>query len=528
MTIQACSGEYEPISIALWSPEKIDQVVVETSDLKGPAGQIPASNLDVKVVKCWYQRNLERLGWRVLVPRFLLNDDSLVKVNHQEQRNYLKLSFPEGNRYVDPSTYIKKDMDELELELEEFPLRDSDSLRPFDLIGGQNKQIWITAKVPEEATAGEYSGDILFKAKGKEIARLKIGLQVLPFSLPAPKTRHDPSQDYTFCFYYRGWLKGNGKGKVGHVTKSEEQLRAELRMMYNHGIVAPVMLMSANYPRGVLPEARFRKHLQIMQETGMSGRPLYLGENIFNAPHISRSTEYSSEDEISWLRQAIPGTISIAREYGFTDVYFYGQDEASKEIMQQEIPYWQAAHEAGAKVHVSVMSGDLNYVPDELDLLVSAPPWTRERAAARHRLGHKIHCYGFPMTSCADPLQWRRNYGLGVWSRDFDGVSPYCFMQNDKDLWNELSAPDYNMAFPTVNGAVSTLALEAFREAVDDVRYATRLLQQIEHARQHGTPATKTLAEEAFQWINGVDFFTADPDLVRSQLVDYTRQLTLP
>ena len=84
------------------------------------------------------------------------------------------------------------------------------------------------------------------------------------------------------------------------------------------------------------------------------------------------------------------------------------------------------------------------------------------------------------------------------------------------------------MAFPTVNGAVSTLALEAFREAVDDVRYATRLLQQIEHARQHGTPATKTLAEEAFQWINGVDFFTADPDLVRSQLVDYTRQLILP
>ena len=528
VTIQACSGEYEPISIALWSPEKIDQVVVETSDLKGPAGQIPASNLDVKVVKCWYQRNLERLGWRVLVPRFLLNDDSLVKVNHQERRNYLKLSFPEGNRYVDPSTYIKKDMDELELELEEFPLRDSDSLQPFDLIGGQNKQIWITAKVPEEATAGEYSGDILFKAKGKEIARLKIGLQVLPFSLPAPKTRHDPSQDYTFCFYYRGWLKGNGKGKVGHVTKSEEQLRAELRMMYNHGIVAPVMLMSANYPRGVLPEARFRKHLQIMQETGMSGRPLYLGENIFNAPHIGRSTKYSPEDEISWLRQALPGTISIAREYGFTDVYFYGQDEASKEIMQQEIPYWQAAHEAGAKVHVSVMSGDLNYVPDELDLLVSAPPWTRERAAARHRLGHKIHCYGFPMTSCADPLQWRRNYGLGVWSRDFDGVSPYCFMQNDKDLWNELSAPDYNMAFPTVNGAVSTLALEAFREGADDVRYATRLLQQIEHARQHGTPATKTLAEEAFQWINGVDFFTADPDLVRSQLVDYTRQLILP
>ena len=514
VTLQACRGEYEPASIVLWSAEDTQQVMVRATSLTGPSGEIPASNLNIQVVQCWYQRNPERPNWQVLIPRFLLNDDSLIKVNHQEHRNYLKLSFPEGNRYVDPSTYGTTD----EEELENFPLRDSDSLQPIDLIGGQNKQIWITAKVPEEAATGEYMGNILFEANGKEIARVKVGLQVLPFSLPPPKTRYDISQDYTLSFYYRGWLKEDGKGKVGHTTKSEEQLQAELRMMYEHGIVAPLMLLHGNFPGGVHPEARFRRHLQIMRETGMSGRPLYLGENIFNR----------TEEGLSWLRKSLPRTIAVAREYGFTDVYFYGQDEASKEIMQQQIPSWRVVNEVGAKVQATVTYDDLNHVPDELNLLISVPPVSRASAAKRHRLGHKIHCYGFPMASTADPLQWRRNYGLGVWSRDYDGVSPYCFMHNYKDLWNELTDPDYNIAFPTVNGAISTLALEGFREGGDDVRYVTCLLQQIEKIRQQGTPAAKTLAGESFQWIDDVNFFTDDPDLARSQMIDYIRQLTLP
>ena len=511
VTVQACRGEYEPISIALWSAENIDQVAARASALTGSAGEIPASNLDIKVVKCWYQRNPERPGWQVLVSRFLLNDDSLLKVDHQQRRNYLKLTFPDGSRYVDPSTYSKND----EEEFEDFPLRDSDSLQPFNLVGGQNKQVWVTVKVPEEAAAGRYAGDIRFEVGGKEIAQFAISVRVLPFSLPAPKTRYDPSQDYTFSFYYRGSLKEDGKGKVGHSTKSEEQLRAELRMMYEHGIVAPLMMLSGNYPGGVRPVARFRKHLEIMREIGMSGRPLYLGENIF----------HKTEERLAWLRGDLPGTISIARQCGFTDVYFYGQDEAPKEILQAQIPAWRMAHEVGAKVQTSVTYDHRNHVPDELDLLIAVPPVSRERAAARHRLGHKIHCYGFPMTSSSDPLQWRRNCGLGVWSRDYDGVTPYCFMHNAEDLWNELGGPDYNIAFPTVNGAISTLALEGFREGADDVRYATVLMQRIEDARQNGTPAAKDAAEEAFQWIAGVDFFTADPDLVRTRMVDHISKL---
>ena len=513
VTIQACRGEYEPISIALWSPDNIDQVAVCASDLKGPDGLIAASNLDIKVVKWWYQRNPERPEWLVQTPRFLVNDDSLLKVDRQNRRNYLKLSFPEGSRYVDPSTYSQSD----EEQLDYFPLRDSDLLQPFDLVAGENKQIWVTVKVPEEAAAGQYAGDITFKAGGREVARMTVRLRVLPFTLPTPKTRYDSSQDYTFSLYYWGWLKENGKGKVGHSTKSEEQLRFELRMMYEHGIVAPLMLMYGHYPGSVRPEARFRKHLEMMRETGMSGRPLYLGEN------VSRLTD----EGVARLRKELPSVIAIVREYGFTDVYFYGQDEAGGELLRtKQTPTWRMLHEIGAKAQTSVTYDNLDDVPDELDLLIAVPPLNQHRAALRHRLGHKIHCYGFPMSSTADPLPWRRNYGFGAWSRDYDGVTPFCFMHNGKGIWNELEGPLYNIAFPTVNGAISTLALEAFREGADDVRYATLLMKKLEESREKRTPEARELAEKVSQWIGGVDFLTADPDLVRTRMVDFIWGMT--
>jgi hypothetical protein len=41
---------------------------------------------------------------------------------------------------------------------------------------------------------------------------------------------------------------------------------------------------------------------------------------------------------------------------------------------------------------------------------------------------------------------------------------------------------------------------------VDDVRYATLLMLRIEQTRQDGTAEDKAVADEAFEWIDGVPF----------------------
>ena len=518
VSVTACRGEYEPVSLALWSPENLEQVSVHVPVLKGPAGLIPAANLDIKVIKCWYQRT-GRPRWPVLVPRFLLNDDSLLKVDLSQRRHYLKLSFPDGSRYVEAPSYAPAwsptdSVEPVEEDPQAFPLRDSDSLRPFDLVAGQNKQLWVTLKVPQEAAAGRYSGDIIFKSGEHEIARFELNLRVLPFSLPAPKTRYDLGQEYTFSIYYRGLLNEEGKGMVGNREKSQQQFRAELQMMVEHGIVSPLVILPGHWPTG--DTAFLRRHLEVMREVGMAGRALYLGENVW------RGT-----DQLDTLRQVVSKTVAVAREYGFTDVYLYGQDEASGETLRtKQLPSWRTVHEGGGKVQVSVTYHSLGDVPDELDLVIGANLPQRHLAHARHRLGHKIHSYAYPFTNHHDPLIYRRNCGLVTWSYDYDGVTPYCFMHNQGAVWNDLDGTDISIAFPTVDGAVSTLALEAIREGADDVRYATLLMQRIEAERQTGTPDEQEVAERAFQWVMTQEFLTADLDLVRTRMVNYITQLT--
>ena len=99
-------------------------------------------------------------------------------------------------------------------------------------------------------------------------------------------------------------------------------------------------------------------------------------------------------------------------------------------------------------------------------------------------------------------------------------------MHNQGAVWNDLDGTDISIAFPTVDGAVSTLALEAIREGADDVRYATLLMQRIEAERQTGTPDEQEVAERAFQWVMTQEFLTADLDLVRTRMVNYITQLT--
>ena len=51
----ACKGEYEPGSFVVCSDSTANSISVSVSNLTGSGGTIPAANVDIRVVKCWYQ-----------------------------------------------------------------------------------------------------------------------------------------------------------------------------------------------------------------------------------------------------------------------------------------------------------------------------------------------------------------------------------------------------------------------------------------------------------------------------------------
>ncbi|MEN6643028.1 MAG: hypothetical protein ABFE08_11320 [Armatimonadia bacterium] len=525
LSLTACAGETESASLVLWATEAVASAMVKVTDLKGPGGTISSGTADVRWVKCWYQAGTAPRGvsqdrqHKVLVPELLLHDDSLVRVDLETRHNELKLSFPTGTRYVsidDPAP--PKQSWGSNLKRTDFPVRDAATLQPADLPAGQNKQVWVTVSVPANAKPGLYQGNVVLTAAGTRLGNVPLSLQVLPFRLQSPLTHYDLTQPFTGSLYYWGELDRTGEGGIGYKLKTEQQFRAELKLMYDHGIVAPAMIWSP----GIVykDEPFFRRHLQIMRELGMSKRPLYFADSsVIGAP--------TDPAALAELKANIAKTIRIAAEYGFTGVYFYGIDEARGETLKSERIAWGAVHEAGGKVIVSGFHGQFEAVGDLLDLFNRAGEPAADNAARWHERGHKIWNYANPQTPAEDPELYRRNYGLYLWRLDYDGACTYCFMDSSGTQWNDFDDDTYRdhcLAYPTVDGVVGTMALEGFREGQDDLRYASTLLLLIERAKT-GSSMKQEQARKAGRWLDTLNMSTADLDAVRDEMIRWIGKL---
>jgi hypothetical protein len=102
ISLKSCPGEYEPSSFVISAFSEISCLSLEITDLKSSKDFIPAKNVNIKAVKCWYQA---RTAWtgveqnktkRILVPDLLINDDNLLQVDMSQQENYLKVITSDG------------------------------------------------------------------------------------------------------------------------------------------------------------------------------------------------------------------------------------------------------------------------------------------------------------------------------------------------------------------------------------------------------------------------------------------------
>ena len=131
LEIRATLGEIEGASFMAF-PFESGKLFAEPSALAGPGGaKLPASVLDVRTVKFWHSH---AGGWNsyfgggkefpVLTGECLLHDDALLRVDREKHRNYLRISDPDGDRYVDISVSgTPENMEHLKTDVE--PVRDA-------------------------------------------------------------------------------------------------------------------------------------------------------------------------------------------------------------------------------------------------------------------------------------------------------------------------------------------------------------------------------------------------------------------
>ena len=514
--VVAAPGEYEPASFVVSALSPLDSLTVAVGDLRGEGGIIPGDRVDVRVVKCWYQAGTAWVGngqdksKRILVPELLLHDDALVTVAAEKQEDHLKLSFPEGEKYVwisDPTEVARGGS----LPVETFPVKDSPVLLPVSLQAGKTMQFWLTVHVPGTATAGTYEGNIALKTAEATVAELTLKLDVLPFELLPPY--------YTSSMDYHG-KPGPGNGTIGSWGKSWAQFRSELENMVAHGLRN---CQHYNITEDILGEV-----LRIRQEVGMDNRTLYLKNTI----PIGNPTD---REALQTIKERVRDVLELTRAYGTETVYFYGMDERRGEELVSQRPAWTAVREAGGKIFVAGYEENIDLMGDIQDMHVRAGRPNREEVAKWHALGHKIFCYANPQTGVENPVVYRRNFGLVLWKYDYDGAATNAYQHTFGATWNDFDHRTYRahtIAYPTVDGVVDTIAWEGYREGVDDVRYVTTLQSAIEAARKSDDPTRQRKADAAEEYLrelkSGTAIETGDLDQIRQEIVGHILGLEPP
>lgn len=506
--IRACPGEYEPASFVVRALDDVSFLEAEATQLIGENGSIPSSNIDIRVVKCWYQAGVEiwDVSHKLLTPELLLKDDSLVKVEGEE--NYLKLT---SGKYVWISEEKNGTGQEI-IPIEDLPVKDSSTLQPVGIPNGTNKQFWFTIKVPDDSLPGTYEGNIELRIPAGPLREIQLQLEVLPIELSEPYL--------TYSLYYEGYLDSTGKGSISSNPKSEDQFNEEIENLFVHGVTCPVV-----YQLQISDDLElFARDLEARRQIGMRTRPLFLLGKGANLGYGSTS----DPAELGELKARASEIIAVAEAEGYSDVYIYGIDEAKAEKLERQRPAWEAIHEAGGKIFVAGYTaeyyppGNFELVGDIQDLLICAGVPSAEEAAKWHSVGHKIFCYANPQVGEEKPETYRRNFGLLLWQADYDGAMDYAYQHSFCNIWNDYDHEAYRdhvFAYPTVDGVIDTIQWEGWREGVADVRYLTTLRELIEEAKAEGKDTSD--AENWLADLKSADLMTKDLNAVRSQMIGY-------
>ncbi|MAE65023.1 MAG: hypothetical protein CMJ18_12200 [Phycisphaeraceae bacterium] len=508
LAVSACRGEYEPVTFVLHATEDRAGVRVEATGLRGDRGAIPASAIDLRVVKYWFQAGdreysrKRRLDGGVLVPELLLKDDGLVVVDHQRKKNFVRT---DGGLVDVSDPAVVFDVKGRPLEgatpaLLDFAPTDADSLQPFDVDAGAMKQLLVTIRVPDDAVSGDYKGTIRVETPGAGPLTLPLTLTVLPFDL-APRP-----VDYSL--YIRGGLiDDTPRIAVWSEHKTERQYRAEMRNLLTHGVVNPCVRQR--------DFDSFVRAMRIREEIGMPKGWIYnLGQRI-------DAGEVDAGETAARFEQQVRPFVKWANENGYKGYYAYGIDEAD-DMLIRERPWFEAAHRGGARIFVSVGQGGhfFERAADLLDLPVLAGPYNREMVARVHEKGHRIGIYAFPQVGSELPELYRRNYGIALWQAGYDVAMTYVYQHSFGHIWNDFDHEehkDLNFAYPTVDGVIDTLSFEGFREAVDDARYAATLLAVA--GRAASDPSRRAAARTDEQWIRTADT-QGDLDALRREIIE--------
>ena len=504
--IVAAKDEYEPGSFLIYPFRDLGKTQLSLTPFRTADGKVfPAADLDLKVVKVWYQNGN---GWYSyfgdtgfkLIPELLLHDEDLIRVDTEKKANYARLRPPNGKPsewWLNPPRQMSRVYWDTYRGGGVFkPMRpgfdDAKALQPVALQKGAFKNFFLTAHVRPETPAGLYKGAVKVGGHGE----IPVTIRVLDFTLPKPKAYHDDDLDFYVCSYTYNCFAMIMEENGGDLELAKKQFKATMEDLVAHN-------QDMNWLRW-----------------GFGGESLTCW-NLMKEAGLRTDVGVGGVDVASSRTGAARNAAAADRIYGHHNFYLAYGDEPPPSFLIGRRKIFKANQDAGFKF---ILAGKdqvfrtAGYLYDWHN--VARPPEDASSVSLWNQLGSSPHVawYAGQHVGVENPEFNRRQNGLAPY---LAGYSALCNYAHHFGSYNDDSTGYKPMVFAygCASGVIDTLQWEGFREGVDDIRYATALVKLARKAAKSQVTDVRYAGNKALQYLASIQRDSDGLDACRTEMI---------
>ncbi len=506
VSIISGTDAYEPGSFLLYPLKAVGKAELVLTDFKTKDGRsFPKENLDLKVVKVWYQNGN---GWYSyfmcegglkLCPELLLHDEGLIVADTAREQNYARVKGEDGQNHLVWITTYKPMEDTFKPVRDNFA--DADTIQPVTLDEGAFKQFFLTAHIPVGTAAGLYTGAVRVEQNGNVLCTVPVKLRVLPFQLPKPKCHFDDTRDF-ICH-------AGGNFSIRHL--GAERFANVMADFRRHGIDAT----GCGYPH----QEDSLKTFEIIKALGFR-----LDGALFTGGwrHIAGDNRYAWRNTARRVKKQYHdlGLEVRGRPIGYADE---PGDASVKNFREQYAIYQDEGFSLTIAGHGSIYR---KAAYAHSDVMIATRPEDAETTRRWNEIGFAdVSWYAYNHNSTENPGFSRRQYGLACWLANFSAIR-----NNTHSLgpYNDRSRSTYKPFADSYNdgkGHITTLQFEGKREGIDDIRYATLLRSMAKQAAASEDFKLANRGRIALQFFADINSTTDDIGSIRLEMIRHILDL---
>lgn len=511
-------NEYEPCSFVVYPLQNLGKVQLTLSEFKTKDGIVfPVKDLDLKFIKVWYQN---RNAWYSyfgdtgvkLVPELLVNDEEIIHVDPKTVSNYARSILPNGQIVYEWLGAPQKIDSRIAAHFRDEPtylsmspkFRDADSLQPVAMPEGQYKQFFLTAHAPANAREGIYRGNVLLRTHdGKEIGRIPVSLNVLPFELPRPKTYSDLNKEFlvlSYSYTHPLWFATFNGGDFKLAEKQYKSFMAN-KVRHNEDV-----LRMEGQPDDVMGQ----RYVELAKEAGM--RSDYVLGEINSVPREPAAQRKHAKTLRKQYDELFGKNVTVLLAYG---------DENPASWFRENRDLFRNYQNEGFKFFIAGNHQTFYVAGYFWDFFnMSRPPEDGSQTAQWNQIGRAWTAwYAQQHVGVENPAHTRRQYGLTPWLSGYSALANYAHHLGPMNDCNPYNYKPMVFAYGTFNGELDTLSWEGFREGVDDIRYGTLLKSLALQAMKATDLDTRYAGGIALQYFAEFNLEKDDPAVSRLEMI---------